>query len=96
MIFSIGKTCRLFGGATKNSTKLKCFRQLYLAPPFLVYDYEPVALATQRKGLLKAKGDDNRAHSNRPSMAFCDNCGQTDRQTYQGWANPENTDNYQV
>ena len=67
MIFSIGKTCRLFS-ATKNSSKLKCFRQLYLAPPFLVYDYEPMALATQRKGLLKAKGDDNRpAQSNRPT-----------------------------
>ena len=67
MIFSFGKTCRLFS-ATKNSAKLKWFRQLYLAPPFLVYDYEPMALATQRKGLLKAKGDDNRpAQSNRPT-----------------------------
>ena len=80
MNYSVGKTYRLFGGATKNSTKLKCFRQLYLAPPFLVYDYEPVALATQRKGLLKAKGDDNRAHTTGQAWP-ADNCRQTDRPT---------------
>jgi len=32
--------------------------RLYLAPPFLVYDYEPVAQKTHREGRLRQKVDD--------------------------------------
>lgn len=32
--------------------------RLYLAPPFLVYDYEPVAMKTHREGRLRQKVTD--------------------------------------
>ena len=49
MALSLLKQCRLL--CSKKLIKSEFTnRSLYLAPPFLVQDYEPVALVTHRQG----------------------------------------------
>ena len=60
----------------KTFSKLKCLqnRSLYLAPPFLVHDYEPVALVTHRQGRLREKVEEA-LHELEACRACPRNCG---------------------
>ncbi len=58
----------------KTFSKVHQDRSLYLAPPFLVHDYEPIALATHRQGRLRAKVEDA-LHELEACRACPRNCG---------------------